>query len=383
MRSWRAFAGLSAVLAPLSWQQPGAALPTMVRLGYTNCASCHISPQGGGPLNRYGRGIDEAQSRRAGEYQPSDNTLVQKLNWDGRITQDIRVVASEQVTSGTNLAVLGRLRSRWMYRSVTEFGKGVRVSAMVTGENDGTPRPTLPYDHGIRRDEISLTTALVHYRPREGIEFAAGRDLLPSGIYVSDLAPFIKSRNRLGYYDTPVQAKMFWWGKRYQVSPFVFGPSGNERIGERESGGGTLVEFDVFGKQRTVVGMSLLRASARVGHRRVTGAYARLGFGKWGVLAEHDVTDRTLHLQSASFRQHATYAQWFLAVREWFVVSLVGERLSVGRPFREDLNAGKIEVAARITPNVTIALNSRLQRNVITGVRVPSVALQLAFKTVD
>jgi hypothetical protein len=44
----------------------------MVRLGYPTCASCHVSPQGGGPLNVYGRGIDEAQSLRAGEYRPGD-----------------------------------------------------------------------------------------------------------------------------------------------------------------------------------------------------------------------------------------------------------------------------------------------------------------------
>ena len=49
---------------------PASALPTMIRLGYTDCASCHVAPQGGGPLNAYGRGIDVAQSLLGGEYQP-------------------------------------------------------------------------------------------------------------------------------------------------------------------------------------------------------------------------------------------------------------------------------------------------------------------------
>ena len=36
----------------------------------------------------------------------------------------------------------------------------------------------------------------------------------------------------------------------------------------------------------------------------MAGAYARLGFGKWGILAEHDVTDRTRNVpDSVSFRQ--------------------------------------------------------------------------------
>jgi hypothetical protein len=34
------------------------ALPTMIRLGYRECAACHVSPQGGGPLNVYGRAVD-------------------------------------------------------------------------------------------------------------------------------------------------------------------------------------------------------------------------------------------------------------------------------------------------------------------------------------
>src|SRR3954467_1698782 len=66
---------------------PAHALPTMIRLGYTDCASCHISPQGGGPLNAYGRGIDAAQSLSGGEVEPSPDT---------RLTHDVRLHMQEQ-----------------------------------------------------------------------------------------------------------------------------------------------------------------------------------------------------------------------------------------------------------------------------------------------
>ena len=59
--------------------RPALALPTMIRLGYSDCLTCHYAPQGGGPLNKYGKGIDEAQSLRAGEYRPRDSKLVQTL----------------------------------------------------------------------------------------------------------------------------------------------------------------------------------------------------------------------------------------------------------------------------------------------------------------
>lgn len=38
-----------------------SAFPSMARLGYTSCSTCHVSPTGGGVLTDYGRGIAEAE----------------------------------------------------------------------------------------------------------------------------------------------------------------------------------------------------------------------------------------------------------------------------------------------------------------------------------
>jgi hypothetical protein len=107
------------------------ALPTMIRLGYADCAACHISPQGGGPLTVYGRGIDEAQSLRAGEYKPSENDLTRLLTLRGRITQDVRAVFQEQGT-WTSGPAARLFRPRLMYRNVSELGGGFRISAILT-----------------------------------------------------------------------------------------------------------------------------------------------------------------------------------------------------------------------------------------------------------
>ena len=56
--------------------------------------------------------------------------------------------------------------------------------------------------------KILLSTALVHYSPRGGVEFATGHDRLPTGINDGNFSAFIKSRNRFGVYDTPTQVKM-------------------------------------------------------------------------------------------------------------------------------------------------------------------------------
>ena len=67
------------------------AYPNMIRLGYTSCATCHVSPQGGGVLTRYGRGIDYAQTIRAGE--PPDAELpsdaISRFLYDARLQMQV------------------------------------------------------------------------------------------------------------------------------------------------------------------------------------------------------------------------------------------------------------------------------------------------------
>jgi hypothetical protein len=372
---------LPALLA-LAAAAPARALPTMIRLGYANCASCHIAPQGGGPLNEYGRGIDEAQSRRAGEYKPADPGEGRALNLWGRVTQDVRTVIQEQQTWVTDQPAANLFRPRLMYRNVTDLGKGFRVSALVSAETEHAQRPELRYDPASRATSLFVGTALVHYRLGSA-EIAVGRDQLPSGINIPDQGIAIKARNRMGYYDVPTQVKMFVTGKRYQVAPFVYAPGGNDPRGEAERGAGALAELDVLGKGRTVVGVSAARGVADNGDRRMLGAYARLGFGSWGILAEHDVTDRTRPaLTVAPFRQQATYGQVFWAMREWLVASAIGERLTVQQPFAEKLAAGKLELNARLTSEASVGVSAKVQRNLITGRVSTSVMLQAALKTV-
>lgn len=367
-----AFVAVASLVIVAATAATASALPTMVRLGYTNCAACHISPQGAGPLSEYGRGIDRAQSLQGGEYHAAEAHR--------KMLQDLRgVFQGTWVDTNAPTAY----RPRLMYRNVTELSNTVRLSGIATVEGATALRPAKSYDPPTSASTLFVNTALVHYRPGKTLEFAAGRDQLPSGVNVSDLGAYIKSRNRLGYYDAPTQLKMYWWGKRHQVTPFVYGPAGNEASGEHESGAGTLAEFDVLGNQRTVLGTTMLRGTARNGDRQMIGGYARLGFGRWGVLAEHDVTDRTRTNVARSFRQNASFTQVFWATREWLVLSAYGERLRVEAPFAQRLNSAKVEVSARLAPQATVILGTKMEKNLMSGVLTRSLILQMAFKTVN
>jgi hypothetical protein len=358
------------------------ALPTMIRLGYVNCAACHISPQGGGLLNAYGRSIDEAQSLRGGEYQPTMNQIIRALSWNGRITEDFRFAGQEQVSTSTNSPMLGLFRGRFFYRNATELESGFRLSATIAGENESAARPALAYEPAVRPTQVYVTSAVISWRPRKNLEFAAGRDALPDGINLPDLSVYVRSRNRLGYYDAPTQVKMYWWGKRYHVNPYFFAPAGNEQAGFHEKGGGALAEVDLLGHGRTVAGINGLHGSSRKLDRTLIGPYARIGFGKWGIFAEHDITTRTLTQASpVSFRQDASYGQVFWAVKEWLVPALTAERLYVQRPFRESQVAAGAQISARLTPQFTLQLSTRIQHNQLTGRTSPGLTLQLAMKT--
>ena len=363
--------------------QEALALPTMIRLGYTGCTACHISPQGGGPLNLYGRGIDRAQSLRGGEYIPATDDLTRALTLGGRTTQDFRLVVQEQASRAAGGAVQTRFWPRAMYRHVTDIGNGFRASAIITAAAEGGLRPALSYDPRSTSSPLFVNTALLHYRAGQTVELAAGRDQLPSGINVPDLGLWTKSRNRNGYYDAPTQLQMVWTGSHVRASPFIYGPGGNEAAGERESGAGTIVEL-VSDRRRTVVGVSLLSGTAENGLRRTVGGYLRLGFGRWGILAEHDVTERTRVAPAAlSFTQDASYGQVFCAIREWLVTSASGERLHVTAPFDEKLLAGKLDLAARLASQASVVASVRLQRDQISGRTSVSAMLQAEFKTVQ
>src|SRR5665213_92015 len=76
---------VTACLILLQFLSPKVAMafPEMIRHGYVNCTSCHVSPSGGGVLTQYGRQLSgDLLSMAATEKEtPFLHGLVQTPEW--------------------------------------------------------------------------------------------------------------------------------------------------------------------------------------------------------------------------------------------------------------------------------------------------------------
>src|SRR5262249_45243442 len=301
-----------------------SASPTMIRLGYSDCASCHISPQGAGLLTTYGKGVDEAQSLRRQEVHPVD-TAATRLLYDFRfvtLSQLAETLSTDRSVQSTTFRLQGRTSLRMSEHSRLSAAFGVETPALTRASSAATPASLVVYK------------ALYQYRPKESFELAIGRDEMPSGIGLPDPLAFIRNGNDAGDTAYPTQVKAFWSPRRLQLTPYAFGPGGDEPAALRQHGGGIVAGVDVW-KHRAIVGMSTRLSEASAFHRNSMGAYARLGFGKWGILAEHDFTSRTTRddtVAAARLNYLAGHTQVFFAPVEWLGASGAAQNLCVGAP---------------------------------------------------
>jgi len=352
------------------------ASPTMIRLGYSDCASCHISPQGGGMLTTYGKGVDEAQSLRKQEVHPVD-TAAERLLYDFRFVTASQLAESlftDRSVTSTTFRVQGRTSLRMSDHN--------RLSAAFGVE---TPVLSRASATAANAANVMVYKALYQYRPKEHFELAIGRDEMPSGIGLPDPLAFIRNGNDTGDTAYPTQVKAFWSPHRLQLTPYVFGPGGDEPAALRQYGGGIVAGVDVW-KHRAIVGMSTRLSEASTFHRNSMGAYARLGFGKWGILAEHDFTSRTTRDDTAAAPQAqylAGHTQVFFAPVEWLVTSVAAEHLVVDAAQQTHVYRLTPGVQARISDNLTLIVNVRDAFTGVAAGRTRTFAIQLAVKSVQ
>jgi hypothetical protein len=325
------------------------ALPTMIRLGYNNCAACHVTPQGGGLLTPYGKGIDTAQSLQRRELTPSDEP--RRSLYDVRFVLGASRMESElSANSMTSSNVRMMLRNMVMLSSHIAVSYQAGVDTAVSKKRAGNAGTA----------DFVVSKALFEYRPKEGVAFQVGRDTLPTGLDLPDPQTFWRRQNDPLGTAYPFQAKAFFWNSHFELAPYAFEPGYDEvDRGARQHGGGVAGGVDIW-KQRAMLGMTARTSESQAFDRRSVGAYARLGFGRWGILTEHDLTSR---IDNASVLAPTDYVvgftQFFVAPREWFVTSLLVDDVTSSGAGGKHMYRLAPAAQLRISDNVTFVLSTR------------------------
>jgi hypothetical protein len=346
----------------LAAASPAAAYPNMIRLGYPTCASCHVSPQGGGVLTRYGKGIDLAQTMRAEEPYGAEAT--ENAGWsflyDNRSTMSIdRDPKSE-----------------------TEYGFGSSFRMAVGHEKHkvvyafAVRSPTLARTRRMGAASMGMSRLYYTYQPREGLALVVGRDDLPTGLGSSGMTSYARRVNNPSVSSAPTQVKLFWWNKQWQIATYGYGPDGLETQPQFESrGAGAVVGYNVW-KDRAVVGLTGRVSKADAFDRNNAGMFVRLGLTEnFGVLAEHDVTSRTVNT-GRQFTHLAGHVEVFYVPVNWLHTALAVQHLNTTGGASTYRLTPSVEL--RLTGNVRLDFSMRHVYQDIDS-RVYSIGLQ--FKT--
>jgi hypothetical protein len=346
------------------------ASPTMVRLGYARCSACHLSPQGAGLLTDYGKGIDEAQSLRQKEYQQPDSAMERWFRYDAR------VVASGYGTTASPAGVRPAPPSwfRSFFRNSTAVGSSHRFVSTVFLE-----APSGPPSRLWEAEPVIDAQAAWEHRASDAFMFSVARDRLPRGVELGETRTVLQDEpDRF-----PTQVRAFVGNERVLLTTYGYAPGSSDAWDRRGYGGGVLGEVS-FLSNHLVLGGSLRYGTERELTRRSVGGFARLGFGPWGVLAEHEFADRERRgSQPVPPDRYAGYTQLFFAAPEWLVTSLIAEQVNDmtaprGRTFR-----WRPEIQARLSSYLTLTASARsdVRRGSPGSGRI--YLLQVAMKTVQ
>src|SRR5262245_19021714 len=192
------------LLISVAMAMPLSAHPYFIRLGYSTCTTCHISPQGGSILTPYGEGVQRAMSLLR-EPEPAEQE-------SPRLLYDMRALINGVSTNGVPGSFFQLLASG----SFRITGRQ-RVTSTVS-----VTTPTLTAKGGSGKSTVTAPIVVWQFEPSDNLEVMAGRDTLPTGLGSPDPATFIRLSTDPGSPAYPTQIKAFWHTSRWQLTPYAF-----------------------------------------------------------------------------------------------------------------------------------------------------------------
>jgi hypothetical protein len=288
------------------------------------------------------------------------------------VGQDARALSSHTNTMSSTFQVQLRnsLRLNDKNRLTYTFGLAGATLPTSTTQPGGTV-------------DLVVPKAIWEFRPKDGIELSVGREELPTGLGLPDPQAYMRKGTDPGNTVYPTQVKAFIYTHRLQLAPFVFGPGGDEDPRLQQYGVGTLAGVDVW-KHRAIVGVSLIDSRSDAFDRRSVGAYTRLGFGRWGIMAQHELTGRSSTAANPLTTQYISgHTQVFFAAKEWLVTSLGAEELAVDGITQSRAYRLAPGVQLRASENLTVSFTMRDTFAGVTTGRSRTFSVLVAVKTVD
>lgn len=356
--------------------QTASASTTMIRLGYARCSACHLAPQGASLLTDYGKGVDLAQSLKGGEYEPAD-----PLN-QPRLRADIRLLTAGYMTepssTGSRPSPPSWLRA--YLRNSLALGAHNRLTGTIMMEAPAGDISLL-----WKRDPRVQVLGGWEFRANDHFTLSVARDRLPRGIELGETRTYLQELDTDPY---PSQVRMFVSSNRFYVTGYAFAPGSESMLSRHTRGAGVMGEV-LLAKSHVALGLSARRSieDATNGgklEKQTVGAYARMGFGKWGILTEHELTRPKIAGQPVPGPDRwAGFTQFFFVPKEWLVTSLIAEQSNdITEPHTRAFR-WRPEVQARLSDNVTITASARTDTPRGTNARSRIYMVQLALKSVQ
>jgi hypothetical protein len=344
-----------------------SATPNMIRLGYTTCASCHLSPQGGGLLTPYGIGIDASQNLRPEDLGEEFDEAAKK--W---FTGDVRLSLS---LDRTPPAATG-----YGFSTSVRTAVGYGQHRLVYAGNVSSPTLTTTRTSGAVSMRMSRLFWL--FQPTQKSSVTVGRDDLPSGLGSPGAVSFHRRVTSPDVSSTPTQVKMSWWNDHWQLTGYGFGPQGNETSPRFEAFGGGAVVGRTVWKDHAVAGVTTRISKADAYDRRAAGLFLRLGINKrWGILLENEVMDRITD-RGAELTHFAGRSELFYVPFDALQTSLAVDHVTTAGGARQYRLSPSAEI--RLNRNISLSFNTRdvLNGGTSSG-RSRTYSVQMQLKTVE
>lgn len=239
---------------------PARAFPEMVRKGYGNCTTCHVSQTGGGVLTEYGRALSR-----------------ELLSWKGAETEGD--LAYGLVKLPESLRIGGDFRVIYTYLDTPRIRQGDIIGMQADLEGALTlGKWTLLASGGIvpETEEWISRRHTVSYSVRDELSLRVGRFSPAYGLNIPD--HFVAIKRGLGWDQgtETYNLEAAWIGESLNVYATAIAGRPDDASLRRESGASASASW-LF-EQKHKVGASLFHGTRDGVSRTVFGPWAILGF---------------------------------------------------------------------------------------------------------